>query len=650
MKPPTLVNHPPDVSPPPGNQPVIAPIYQSVKYEFETIDETLRMLRGEKPGYFYMRASNPTTRQLELTLARMQGRDDCLATASGVNAIAQTLIALTKPGDHILCFVETYGPTRNIIRRLLARFGVEHTLLSIEDMAGVENVLASRPTRLVMFESPTNPVTKIADIERLVELAHRHGALAVIDNTFAGFHQHGEYDIDLFVHSLTKYASGTGDVMGGAVIGRRELIEAMRPDFSVLGALLDPHAAFLIQRGLKTYFVRYREQTRAAQAHCRTPGGTCRRGARALPGPAGPSAIRARAETDARSRHGGQLRPQAGQRGGAHVQRTAQVVCAHGQSRQHRFAGDAAAAGRQPRFHAGAAAPVRHRPRHRAPVDRTRGHRRSHRRHRPGPADKFAINLSALTARDAPSRDNSPGFPGAASLCRIDSILHTMTRSMRVVPSPLKSVNGCACCQRRRSTGVLFDPAAVLQDNSGAIDLRLVTLGQMLCTAPARSAELRAMWKECVITAAFALQVAPRLGGDANTSAIAGLLHRLGDMLTIRAIGEIEHASHVRLDSASKSDLCAAHGGELLDRTVRAWGIPARAAATAAEWRRLRDFPGAAADAAAVYLARLFAIELIAPQFCAPGVIECAIEEMGLDCASLASMRSDASIARIAHG
>ena len=265
MKKPTIVNHPPDVAPPPGNLPVIAPIYQSVKFEFETVDETLRMLRGEKPGYFYMRASNPTTRQLELTLAALQGRDDCLATASGVNAIAQTLIALTKAGDHVLFFIETYGPTRNIIRRLLARFGVEHTMLSIEDLAGVENVLAARPTRLVIFESPTNPVTKVADIERLVGLAHRHGALAVIDNTFAGFHQHGEYDIDLFVHSLTKYASGTGDVMGGAVIARKELIEGMRPDFSVLGALLDPHAAFLIQRGLKTYFVRYTAQTANAQ-------------------------------------------------------------------------------------------------------------------------------------------------------------------------------------------------------------------------------------------------------------------------------------------------------------------------------------------------------------------------------------------------
>jgi cystathionine beta-lyase/cystathionine gamma-synthase len=265
MKKPTLVNHPPDVAPPAGNLPVTAPIYQSVKYEFETVDETLRMLRGETPGYFYMRASNPTTRQLERTLATLQGRDDCLATASGVNAIAQTLLSLTKSGDHVLFFIETYGPTRSIIRRLLARFGVENTMLSIEDAAGIENVLATRPTRLVFFESPTNPMLKVADIERLVEVAHRHGALAVIDNTFAGFHQHGEYDIDLYVHSLTKYASGTGDVMGGAVIGREELIEGMRPDFAVLGALLDPHAAFLLQRGLKTYFVRYSAQTQSAQ-------------------------------------------------------------------------------------------------------------------------------------------------------------------------------------------------------------------------------------------------------------------------------------------------------------------------------------------------------------------------------------------------
>jgi cystathionine beta-lyase/cystathionine gamma-synthase len=265
MKKETRVNHPPAVELPPDNRSVVAPIYQSVKFEFETVDETLRSLRGERAGFFYTRASNPTTRQLELTLAELQGREDCLATASGVNAIAQTLIALTKRDDHIVCFIETYKPSLYLIRRLLGRFGVTHTLLSIQDMQSVERVLASQPTRMIYFESPTNPVTKIADIPALTGLARAHGALTVLDNTFAGFHQHGEYDVDVFVHSLTKYASGTGDVMGGAVIAGAELIRNMRADFGALGAALDPHAAFLIQRGLKTYFVRYREQTASAQ-------------------------------------------------------------------------------------------------------------------------------------------------------------------------------------------------------------------------------------------------------------------------------------------------------------------------------------------------------------------------------------------------
>jgi len=264
MKKPTRVNHPPAVELPAGNHPLVAPIYQTVKFEFETLAETEAYLRGERPGFFYSRASNPTTRQLELLLAELQGREDCVVTASGVGAISQTLLALTRQGDHVICFVETYNPTRYLIRRLLGRFGVTHTLLSIEDLAGVERALAAQPTRLVFFESPTNPVTKIADIGALTRLARAAGALSVLDNTFAGFHQHGNYEVDIFVHSLTKYASGTGDVMGGAVIARAELIRAMRTDFGALGGTLDPHAAFLILRGLKTYFVRYRAQSASA--------------------------------------------------------------------------------------------------------------------------------------------------------------------------------------------------------------------------------------------------------------------------------------------------------------------------------------------------------------------------------------------------
>lgn len=264
MKKTTRVNHPPQVTLPPGNRPLIAPVFQSVKFEFSDIDAAVRGARGES-GFFYSRVANPTNRQLELLLAELQGRDDCIVTSSGVNAVVQSLVSLTKTGDHILCFLETYNPTRVAIRRLLARFGVEHTLLSVEDDEGIARVLAERPTRLVMFESPTNPITKIADIEHIVTSAHQHGALAVMDNTFAGFHQHGQYDVDVFVHSLTKYASGTGDIMGGAIIANKTVLDVMRADLNLFGACLDPQIAHRHLMGLKTYFVRYREQCARAQ-------------------------------------------------------------------------------------------------------------------------------------------------------------------------------------------------------------------------------------------------------------------------------------------------------------------------------------------------------------------------------------------------
>jgi len=147
---------------------------------------------------------------------------------------------------------------------VLARYGVTSTMLSIDDYAALERELAATPTRLVVFESPSNPVLKVADIARVTGIARAHGALTLLDNTLGGLHNHGQFDVDVFAHSLTKYASGHGDVMGGAVIARRELIDRMRDDFTVLGPTLDPHAAYLILRGLKTYFVRWEAQCRNA--------------------------------------------------------------------------------------------------------------------------------------------------------------------------------------------------------------------------------------------------------------------------------------------------------------------------------------------------------------------------------------------------
>jgi cystathionine beta-lyase/cystathionine gamma-synthase len=264
MKGRTRVNHPPEVSLPADNRPLVAPIYQTVKFAFESLEEALRFNRGEREGYFYTRRANPTTRQLEKLLAELQQRDDCVATASGAAAVATCLISQLRASDHILCFVETYGPTLGLIRGTLARLGVTHTMLSIEDDAGIERALTERKPRLVYFESPTNPITRIADIARITRAAHAAGALTVMDNTFAGFHNHGQYGVDMFVHSLTKYASGHGDVMGGAIIARAELAQAIRREGVLLGPLLDPHAAFLVMRGMKTYYLRYDAQAAAA--------------------------------------------------------------------------------------------------------------------------------------------------------------------------------------------------------------------------------------------------------------------------------------------------------------------------------------------------------------------------------------------------
>jgi len=260
MKESTRVNHPPVVNMPADNRPLVAPIYQSVKFSFDDVGQTTSMFRGERDGFFYSRSSNPTLRQLELLLAELQGRDDCLLTGSGVAAIAACLLSLCKQGDHVLLFVESYGPTRYLVQNLLGRYGVNHTMISIEDLAGIERVLHEIPTRLVVFESPTNPVTKIADIDHLVTRAKQVDCLTVLDNTFAGFHNHGNFAVDIYLHSLTKYASGHGDVMGGAIIAQKALIDKMRKDLVSMGPTLDPHAAFLIQRGMRSYFLRYERQ------------------------------------------------------------------------------------------------------------------------------------------------------------------------------------------------------------------------------------------------------------------------------------------------------------------------------------------------------------------------------------------------------
>ena len=142
MKKRTRVTHLPDVPVPPDNRPLVAPIYQSVKFSFDDVAETQKLWMRQREGFYYSRVSNPTLRQLELALAQLQERDACLLTGSGVAAIAMPLLALLKSGDHVVYFAELYGPTRALVRRLLGRYGVTSTLLTVDDLDALERTLA----------------------------------------------------------------------------------------------------------------------------------------------------------------------------------------------------------------------------------------------------------------------------------------------------------------------------------------------------------------------------------------------------------------------------------------------------------------------------------------------------------------------------
>jgi cystathionine beta-lyase/cystathionine gamma-synthase len=268
----TRVNHPPRLKLKDWNLPSAQPIFQAAKFTVDSLEGWIdRCHEARETGeelFLYSRISNPTIRELEMLLAEIQGREEALVVSSGMAAISATLIALLSPGDEVILFKESYQPSRTVVRNLLGRFGIKHHLLSISEIASIESAL-SRPLephqkRILFFESPTNPICRVADIDALCTLAKKYGALTLLDNTFAGIHQHGETAVDLIVHSLTKYAAGHGDVTAGAVLGSKTLLSKIRETGILLGATLDPHAAFLIQRGLKTYGLRYSAQCRGA--------------------------------------------------------------------------------------------------------------------------------------------------------------------------------------------------------------------------------------------------------------------------------------------------------------------------------------------------------------------------------------------------
>lgn len=242
------------------------PIVQTAVYTFADsaalVDYTEEHLFWDEPEREeYGRYGNPTVRAVEAKLAALEGAEDAVLVGSGMAAVTATLLLLLSAGDHLILADESYYHTLLFCRNFLPRYGIECSVIPHGDYAALE--AAIRPnTRLIFSESPTNPFNHCLDLARLVEIARRHRILTVIDTTFATpiNLRALEYGVDLVIHSVTKYLAGHNDVMAGAIVGRYDLTTRLRQAHSIFGYLVDPHAAYLILRGMKTLALRVARQ------------------------------------------------------------------------------------------------------------------------------------------------------------------------------------------------------------------------------------------------------------------------------------------------------------------------------------------------------------------------------------------------------
>lgn len=237
---------------------VVTPIFQSANFEQGDV--------AEYGAVRYLRLSNsPQQEALAARLAAIEGAEAALALSSGMAAVATTLLSLLSAGDHVLVQRNTYGATATLLHRELARFGV--TATDIDPAAPDTWAAAATPrTRVLYVESVSNPCLQVPDLEAVVETARRRGWISIVDNTFlspTGFRPI-PFGFDLVLHSATKYLNGHSDLVAGVVAGGQRLVERVRSTANHLGGSLDPHAAFLLERGLKTLTVRMAAQVRAA--------------------------------------------------------------------------------------------------------------------------------------------------------------------------------------------------------------------------------------------------------------------------------------------------------------------------------------------------------------------------------------------------
>lgn len=240
---------------------LVTPLILATAYPFENTDELHRYFKGDyQRGEEYGRYGNPTQEVAEAKLAALDGGEAALLTSTGMSAIVTTLLAMVKPGMHLVITADSYRKTRVFVREFLAKFGIEHTACE-PTVEGIAAAITPK-TRLIITESPTNPYLNCIDLAALAALAKQHRIKTLIDATLATpFNlQPLSFGIDLVVHSATKYLGGHNDLMAGVVVGKADTIQAIREHQGMFGALASPFTAYMLIRGLKTFAVRMRQQ------------------------------------------------------------------------------------------------------------------------------------------------------------------------------------------------------------------------------------------------------------------------------------------------------------------------------------------------------------------------------------------------------
>jgi len=236
----------------------VTPIYQTSTFAFKNADHGAALFAGKEEGYIYTRIGNPTIDALEKKLADLENGHGAVVFASGMGAVSTLYATLLKSGDHMISSAAIYGPSRSLMETFFKGFGVESTFIDTSNLEEIEKAI--RPnTKLLYIETPTNPTISITDLRKASEIAHKHGILMAVDNTFSSPYLQNPLDLgaDIVLHSLTKFINGHADIVGGALIAKDpEVYAKLRKAMTYFGANMDPHQAYMVIRGVKTLSIR----------------------------------------------------------------------------------------------------------------------------------------------------------------------------------------------------------------------------------------------------------------------------------------------------------------------------------------------------------------------------------------------------------